>query len=110
MHLMSVTSTPYGANTQTRPTFACLLSPPDTNLMNNVVTGRHVLADSVPPDETASFNISGDSKLTNLRSSPASQGVFYCELSNPKFTTRVPITISRDDSKYNNIVGQNLYL
>ena len=50
---MSVTPTPYGANAYVNgnpvnPSYFCLLSPPDTdtNVLNNILTGRHVLRGS----------------------------------------------------------------
>ena len=105
VHLMSVTSTPYSANVQTTPSFVCLLSPPDTGLSHNIVTERYVLAGSMPTDDTLKIPLfsnvtDSNSIVLNLRaSSSASQGVFYCELSNRELNTRVPVTILDRKSK-----------
>ena len=93
---MSVTPTPYGANTQSSPPFVCLLSPPDTGTLGVLKTGRHVLrGNSLDLPTASATSTSRDNvKVTFLpANSLESQGVYYCELSKTDLTTRVPVTI-----------------
>ncbi|XP_072034064.1 uncharacterized protein [Amphiura filiformis] len=100
LHVMSVTPTPYGANSASTY-FTCLLSQPDTDLVNNIHIGRHVLKGTTPPDDTLSlpvgsgvYNNTIDTLTqylpTNTRDSV---GVYYCEASKSGLTTRVPVSI-----------------
>ncbi|XP_072047004.1 LOW QUALITY PROTEIN: uncharacterized protein [Amphiura filiformis] len=100
---MSVTPTPYGANTASTPYFTCILSQPDTYLVNNIQTGRHVLNGSTPPDDTLSLPVGSypyrhtDNIYTFYQFLPGSTsdsvGVYYCEVFKSGQTTRVPVTI-----------------
>ena len=110
---MSVTPTPYGANAYVNgnpvnPSYFCLLSPPDTdtNVLNNILTGRHILRGSsystltLPAGSWRSFP-TGSVSLAQYLPAPSyeSQGLFYCEASNNGLT-RVPVTILLNSSKY----------
>ena len=108
VHVMSVTPTPYGAGYRStpvpagtpQPSFVCLLSPPDTGsqILNAVQTGRHVLrfpnGDTLSLPSTSTFTYNGNStRAVNLPYDGKSQGVFFCEASNSRQTTRVPVAI-----------------
>lgn len=105
VHLMSVTSTPFGANLPSSPSFVCLLSQPDTGELNNINTGRHVLSGIVPPYDSPDLPLStrqsmGNSLTTYLLTSTFdSQGVFFCESFNRGLSTRVTVTILINNSK-----------
>ena len=113
---MAVTTTPYGASRFTTSSFNCLLSAPDTGELNNIVRGRHVPRSSTDtslllPDGTTSntytyLNFIQTILPTTLdsRSTPYAQGVYYCEATSTSrtLTTRVPITILSESSKYFN--------
>ena len=107
MHLMSVTTTPYGASSSPDlyAYFTCLLSEPDTVKLNTLTNGRHVPRSDTDlslalPSGTEYVSFPGNNViLYGLPDSIEAQGVFYCEAINRGLTTRVPVTILARDSK-----------
>ena len=109
VHLMSITSTPYGASSSSSSDFSCILNSPDTDQLNNIIAARHVMRGRTSPYNTLSLPSSGSSSVpaysyrkTSLSPSSSldAQGVYYCEATSRGLTTRVPVTILASNSKY----------
>ena len=105
---MSVTSTPFGASTSSQSNFYCFLSSPDTNKLNSITHGRHVLRGTafpyntllLPSSSTSSLIPQNNYVMTQLPASIESQGMYYCEaISDEGLTSRVPVTILANNSK-----------
>ena len=102
VHLMSVTPTPYGA-AQEGASFICLLTDPDKDQLNRIVTSRLVMRGSLSPFNTLDMpkgayyetNSTMNTYTVLLANDIEAQGVFYCQAS----STRVPVTILHHDSK-----------